>query len=111
MIDAALKLEAILTAENEALEGHDADAAVALLADKLAAAQALDPEQITPEQGTRLRELSVRNQMLLERALRVQGEIIGMVVRAARLMPAGPRYGAAGNTIPGDCRVALTRQA
>ena len=109
--DAALRLEAILIAENEALERHDADAAVALLNDKVAAARALSPEHITDELGARLRELSARNQFLLERALQVQGEIVAIVVRAAKSVPAGPRYGAAGNSIPGDSRVALTRQA
>ena len=109
--DAALKLEAILIAENDALERHDADAAVALLPRKLAAARALSVEHVTDELGARLRDLSARNQLLLERALHVQGEIVAMVVRAAKTVPAGPRYGAAGNSIPGDTRVALTRQA
>ncbi len=109
--DAALKLEAILIAENDALERHDADAAVALLKHKLAAARALSPDHITDELGASLRDLSARNQLLLERALQVQGEIVAMVVRAAKSVPAGPRYSAAGNSIPGDSRVALTRQA
>ena len=109
--DAGLKLEAVLIAENEALERHDADAAVALLQQKLAAAQALSPEHITDELGVRLRDLSARNQLLLERALHVQGEIVSMVIRAAKSVPASPRYGAAGNSIPGDSRVALTRHA
>lgn len=109
--DAALKLEAILIAENEALERHDPDAAVALLPQKTAAARALSPEHITNELGASLRDLSARNQLLLERAVQVQGEIVAMVVRAAKSVPAGPRYGAAGNSIPGDSRLALTRQA
>ncbi len=109
--DAALELEAVLIAENDALERHDADAAVALLPRKLAAARALSPEHVGDELGARLRDLSARNQRLLERALHVQGEIVAMVVSAAKSVPAGPRYGAAGNSIPGDTRVALTRHA
>ena len=109
--DAAQKLEAILIAENEALERHDADAAVAFLPQKTAAARALSPDHITDELGTSLRDLSARNQFLLERALQVQSEIVAMVVRAAKSVPAGPRYGAGGNSIPGDSRVALVRQA
>lgn len=109
--DAATTLEAILIAENDALERHDADAAVALIHQKVAAARALSPEHITGEQGERLRDLSAHNQLLLERALEVQGEIVQMVVRAAKSVSVGPRYGAAGNTIPGDSRIALTRHA
>lgn len=109
--NAALKLEAILIAENDALERHDAGAAIALLPHKIAAARALSPEHIDDDLGLSLRDLSARNQMLLERALHVQGEIVAMVVRAAKSVPTGPRYGAAGNSIPGDSRVALTRQA
>ena len=109
--DAASMLEAILIAENDALERHDADAAVALLPHKIAAARALSPANISDELGLRLRDLSARNQLLLERALEVQSEIVAMVINAAKAVPAGPRYGAAGNSIPGDTRVAMTRHA
>ncbi len=113
MIDqnAAMTLEAILMAENEALERHDADAAVSLLPRKIAAAQALSQNDISNELGLRLRDLSARNQLLLERALEVQSEIVAMVIHAAKSVPAGPRYGAAGKSIPGDTRVAMTRHA
>lgn len=109
--NAALTLQAILVAENDALERHDADAAVALLARKLEAARALSPQHLTADLWASLRDLSARNQVLLERALQVQSEIVAMVVRAAQSVPAGPRYGAAGNSIPGDSRIALTRHA
>lgn len=111
MTDAAATLEAILVAENEALERHDAETAVKFLDAKAAAAQALATAPLTLDAGERLRDLSARNQLLLERALHVQGQIVSMVVNAAKSVPAGPRYGAAGNAIPGDCRNALTRHA
>lgn len=110
-LDAAPTLEAILIAENDALERHDADAAVALLPHKIAAARALSPANISEELGTRLRDLSARNQLLLERALDVQSQILTMVINAAKTVPVSPRYGAAGNSIPGDTRVAMTRHA
>ena len=111
MNDAAATLEAILIAENDALERHDAETAVKLLHVKSAAARALVTETVSLEDGERLRDLSARNQLLLERALQVQGEIVSMVVRAAKSVPVGPRYGAAGNAVPGDSRNALTRHA
>ncbi len=111
MTDAATTLETILIAENDALERHDAEAAVKLLSAKTAAAQALATETMSVAAGERLRDLSARNQLLLERALKVQGDIVSMVVQAAKSVPVGPRYGAAGNAIPGDKRNALTRQA
>ena len=110
-LDAAPTLEAILVAENDALERHDANAAVALLPQKIAAARALSPATISEELGARLRDLSARNQLLLERALEVQSQILTLVINAAKTVPASPRYGAAGNSIPGDTRIAMTRHA
>lgn len=109
--DPASRLESILIAENDALERHDADAAVALLPHKIAAARALSPANISDELGLRLRDLSARNQLLLEQALQVQSEIVAMVIHAAKAVPASPRYGAAGKSIPGDTRFAMTRHA
>ena len=111
MIDPAATLEAILNAENAALERHDADAAIKFLDAKATAARALSAQRIDQETGKRLRDLSDRNQLLLERALDVQEQIVSMVVQAAKSVSVGPRYGAAGNAIPGDCRNALTRHA
>ena len=109
--DAATALEALLLAENAALERHDAGAAVALLDQKLAAAKALAAHDIPHDLGARLHDLAARNQILLERAMKVQGEIVAMVVRAAQGAPASPRYGAAGRAIPGDSGLAMTRHA
>ena len=111
MTDAATTLEAILLAENAALERHDAETAVKFLDAKTAAARALSADQIDYETGKRLRDLSNRNQLLLERALDVQAQIVSMVIHAAKSVSAGPRYGSGGNAIPGDTRNALTRHA
>lgn len=109
--EAASRLEAILLAENAALERHDATAAAALLDDKLAAAAALATEGLSPDAGERLRALAVENGRLLERAIDVQGRIIGMVARAAQAAPGVARYGAKGRAITHDGALALTRQA
>lgn len=94
--DAALALETILVAENEALERHEPALAVALLDRKLAAAAGLSPEDMTLELGERLRTLAGENRRLLAQSIDVQSRIISMVVRAAQSVPPVARYGAAG---------------
>ena len=44
----------------------------------------------------RLRELGRENKQLLERAIIVQGRVIGSIVEALRKTPIAPRYGASG---------------
>ncbi len=109
--NAADTLEAILIAENEALERHDAPAAAALLEQKLAAANALSAESASPEQAERLRDLAALNRVLLERAIDVQSRIITMVAQAAQESTAHARYGSAGRTVRNDAALALTRHA
>ena len=109
--DAAHALEAILAAENAALERHDAEAAIALLEHKLAAAEALRPEGLDPERGERLKALAAENRRLLERAIDVQSRIVTMVARAAQTVPPVSRYGAEGRPVPADGALAITRQA
>ena len=110
-IEAASRLEAVLVAENEALERHDAVTATALLQEKLAAAQALSATGLTLEHGERLRALAAQNRRLLERAIKVQGRIIAMVARAAQQSPPVARYGAKGRAINDAGALALIRQA
>ena len=110
LVDAADALEAVLLAENDALQRHDADAAVALLERKLAATQALSTTEIDPDQLHRLRELAADNRRLLERAIDVQSQIINMVARAAQATPL-TRYGAEGRKVRVDGALALARQA
>ncbi len=109
--DPAAALEAILVAENEALERHDADAAAALLDQKLAAAHALETAAVSLEQAQRLRDLATENRRLLERAIDVQGRIITMVAQAVQETTAHARYGSAGRTVRADAALAIARQA
>lgn len=104
-------LEAILVAENAALEQHDAAAAVALLDRKLAATVLLPGQAIAPDQLARLRDLAASNRLLLERAIDVQGQIINMVARAAKAAPHHARYGSKGRALRQDGAIAIARQA
>ena len=110
-IEAAARLASVLEAENAALERHDPAAAVALLDEKLAAAQALSAAGLPLETGERLRALADENRRLLERAIKVQERIVTMVARAARQAPAAARYGAKGRPVADTGALALTRQA
>lgn len=109
-VDPADALEAILIAENEALERHDAEAAAAYLEQKLAAANALSAAFVLPEQAERLRDLAAKNRRLLERAIEVQRQIITMVAQAVQESTAHARYCAAGRTIRPDAALAIARQ-
>src|SRR3954447_14586714 len=109
--EAAARLEAVLLAENEALERHDAVTATALLDEKLAAAKALSAEGLSREMGERLCALAAENRRLLERAIKVQTRIIAIVARAAKQSPPVSRYGAKGRAIADGGALALTRQA
>ena len=109
--EAAARLEAVLVAENAALERHDAVTATALLDEKLAAAKALSAEGVSFEAGERLRALAAENRRLLERAIKVQSRIIAMVARAAQQSPPVSRYGAKGRAITEGGALALARQA
>ncbi|MBV8914465.1 MAG: hypothetical protein JOZ05_15675 [Acetobacteraceae bacterium] len=110
-VEAASRLEAVLIAENAALERHDAVTATALLDEKLAAAKALSTAGISIETAERLRSLAAENRRLLERAIKVQSRIIAMVAQAAQQSPPVSRYGAKGRTIAPGGALALTRQA
>ncbi len=109
--DPADALEAVLVAENTALEQNDATAAVALLDQKLAATQALSTQPVAPEQLARLRDLAADNRRLLERAIGVQSQIINMVARAAQSASSHSRYGADCRTVRDDGARAIARQA
>jgi hypothetical protein len=109
--EAALRLEAILRAENEALRRHDAQAAVAMLDAKLAAAEALSASGLSAADAERLRALATENGRLLERAIAVQSQIVAVVARAARSAQTATRYGARGRTVAPTGALALARQA
>ena len=110
LIAAAVGLADIIGQENQALRAMDLACACALLGDKNAAADrfiaaqpigtqaaGLDPGALLTLTA-RLRELVAENRTLLERAMAVQGRVIGIVTQAGRLAAARepPRYGPQG---------------
>ena len=116
MIAASRTLATILERENAALAALDLARAASLYPAKSAAAAALtaaqaaagdtmraalDAEQqrLARELAERLRALAEENRRLLERAIHVQGQVLGTIARAVamsapRAQP--PRYGATG---------------
>jgi hypothetical protein len=111
LIAAASRLADTLAAENAALTALDLPRAAAMLADKeraVASFLAACGAQGTPLQyasveplARRLQSLSQENRTLLERAIAVQGRVIGVIARAAvpATAPCGyAAHGAAGHT-------------
>jgi hypothetical protein len=94
----------LLTLENDALAALDLPRAGAMVADKQAAIDSFTRlHMLTPDAPEsrgiveRLQPLATRNRDLLERALLVQSQVIGIVARAMpRAGHAGGRYGADG---------------
>ena len=109
LIAAAATLAELLDRENAALRALDFTGAVALFpakqraADTFAVAQtqlgALPPA-LRPEferTARRLKDLAAENRRLLERAITVQGRVIGIIVKALpRALDKAPGYGAQG---------------
>jgi flagellar biosynthesis/type III secretory pathway chaperone len=112
LIDAVGRLADTIARENAALDALDLTAAAGMLAEKNAAiaaftaaddlAQRTGPYMLagrqreeTLKQAERLRTVTAENKRLLERAIAVQGRVIGTVVAAAK--PAAQRYGAQGS--------------
>jgi hypothetical protein len=105
-IAAASLLADILTQENAALAALDLPRAGAMLADKQRAAagfiqaQAMPATATQPEAAERLAQrllsLAAENRTLLERAIAVQGRVIGVIARAAAPAVAPSGYGAPG---------------
>lgn len=108
LIEAAVRLADALARENDALAALDLARAVGMLADKqrasdaFFAAQSLLPggttaapiEQHARSVAERLATLVQENRRLLERAIAVQGRVIGTVAHAAQ--PEASGYGARG---------------
>jgi flagellar biosynthesis/type III secretory pathway chaperone len=96
-----------LAEENAALTALDLPRAAGMLADKQRAATGFIAAQATPVTAAnreaterllqRLRSLANDNQALLERAIAVQGRVIGVIARAAAPALAPSGYGAQGN--------------
>jgi hypothetical protein len=107
LIDAAIRLADALARENEALATLDLPRAAGMLADKQRAADAFfaaqallpdgapaEPNAVARDVAARLEALAEENHRLLERAIAVQGRVIGTLARAVRPETLG--YGAHG---------------
>ncbi len=104
LIDAAVRLADILTAENAALVAMDLAGAAKLLEEKQAATANLSAAQAATlfapagmrEVAGRLNDLADENRRLLERAIAVQKRVLGTVARAAQTANPQPQYGPGG---------------
>jgi hypothetical protein len=104
LIAAASLLADTLVAENTALAALDLPRAAAMLADKQRAADGFIAAQAMPVAAPRheatertlrrLQSLVAENRALLERAIVVQGRVIGVIARAAAATVAPAAYGA-----------------
>ena len=116
LITTATALADLLASENAALAAQDHTAATALVAAKRAATGAFatahatlaaaggtldaDLRHAAEAAAARLHDLASQNRLLLERAVSVQGAVIGVIARAAPALSAdAPRYGAAGRLV------------
>lgn len=104
---AATRLADLLAQENAALAALDLQRATALLTQKQDAVRVFAAaQQATPAGAalavTRLRDLIEDNRRLLERALVVQGEVIGLIAAALPKATGPSRYAATG--APARCR-------
>lgn len=109
MIAATNELADALAAENAALAALDLPAAGRLLDRKQAATTAFSAaqRQAIPARGatdqtalraaaTRLQAVTEDNRQLLERAIRVQKQVLGILAQAARGADPAPRYARSG---------------
>lgn len=105
LIEAAVRLADALALENEALNSLDLARAAKMLSEKQRAADAFiavqaiasagaDQTEAARQLAERLGELARENRRLLERALAVQGRIVGILARATR--PQASCYSARG---------------
>lgn len=105
LIAAGTVLADTLTEENAALAALDLPRAVGMLADKQRAAAGFVAAQAVPMAAAqrdvaerlarRLQALAAENRALLERAMIVQGRVIGVIARAADRAIEPACYGAA----------------
>jgi len=116
LIAAGSALADRLEAENTALAALDLPRAAGMLAEKqravaaLAAAQPVAARSEAAERvARRLRALGVENKRLLERAIAVQGRVIGTIARAA--VPEAPAGYGSGHVMERPTPVALSARA
>jgi len=101
------ELAAVLTAENAALAALDMPSAVALLgrkSAKVANFEAMKPAATNRDDAVsllgHLAKLAQENRRLLDRAIKAQGRVIGVLAGLVRQTPIAPRYGARGYLRP-----------
>lgn len=102
-IPTAEALAAILAAENAALKTLDLRGAIALLDAKNARITAFHAGRPQPESRSmavdlleHLALLAEANRHLLDRAIKAQGKVIGILAEVVRQTPPAPRYGSKG---------------
>jgi hypothetical protein len=100
LITAGTRLAETLESENAALAALDLQRAAGMLADKRSAVADFDSVRTAPVQrdaaermARRLQGLAMENKRLLERAIAVQGRVIGVVARAATAATEQAGYG------------------
>ena len=100
LITAGTRLAETLETENAALAALDLPRAAGMLADKRSAVAEFDavrtaaaPSEAAQRMARRLQGLAMENKRLLERAIAVQGRVIGVVARAATAATEPAGYG------------------
>ena len=105
LLGSIVRLASVLEAENAALAAMDLPAAAALVAEKREATTAFDTARVatpvTPsaalrDAAARLGSQAEDNRRLLERAMKVQTRVLGIIVGAARSSNPVQGYGRSG---------------
>ena len=116
----AERLAEVLAAENEALAAVDLPRAAAILPQKQWAITefAAHPAALAQADHAaaaalleRLAALAGENRRLLDRGIKAQGELIGMLAKLVRQSPHAPRYGARGALRGQDGPLSMTLRA
>jgi hypothetical protein len=121
LVETAVALADTLARENAALAAMDLGGAARLLEEKQAALARFAAAQETPpldaaeralalQVGERLQVLAAENKRLLERALRAQTRVLGIVAGAARVATSD-RYAASGTRAPARAAPAVVLSA
>ena len=118
LMTAGATLADTLEAENAALEALDLPRAVGMLEGKQRALAGFVAAQNAPLSGQagermvrRLQELATENKRLLERAMAVQGRVIGVVARSVPPVVASSGYGVPTRRVSRPAAIAVLARA
>ena len=118
LMTAGATLADTLEAENAALEALDLPRAVGMLEGKQRALAGFVAAQNAPLSGQagermvrRLQELATENKRLLERAMAVQGRVIGVVARSVPPVGASSGYGVPTRRVSRPAAIAVLARA